>query len=78
MKRTSHKHMIAYLIYLLFVGLVSVAFWATNVSAGGNEGSTYMETRGSKVDVYAVQDILSLDRPYNYVIGSTTNPYIEI
>jgi len=78
MKRTFHKRLIAYLIYLLFVGAVSIAFWATSVSASGNEGSAYTEIRGSKVDVYAVQDILALDRPYNYVIGSTTNPYIEI
>ena len=78
MKRNSHKRLTAYLIYLLFIGLVSVAFWAANVSASGNEGSAYTEIRGSKVDVYAVKDILALDRPYNYVIGSTTNPYIEI
>lgn len=73
-----HKRLIACLIALLLAALAGVVFSTASVFAGGNEGSAYMEVRGSKADVYAVQDISALDRPYNYVIGSTTNLYIEI
>ncbi|NQU64638.1 MAG: cytochrome b/b6 domain-containing protein [SAR324 cluster bacterium] len=77
-KSTARKRLISYLVFLFMTTLVSVVLWTTNVSAEGKEGSVYMEVRGSKADVYAVKDILSLDRPYSYVIGSTTIPTIEI
>ncbi|MBU2643967.1 cytochrome b/b6 domain-containing protein [bacterium] len=76
--RTVRRHLIAYLLYLLLAAAVSLVFWTASVSAGAETGVPYMETRGSRADVYAVKDISDLDRPYNYVIGSTTHPAIEI
>ncbi|MFH2132952.1 MAG: cytochrome b/b6 domain-containing protein, partial [bacterium] len=73
-----HKHLIAYLFYLLLAAVVSVIFWTAHVSASENAAAPYTEIRGNKADVYAVKEISELDRPYNYVIGSTTKPVIEI
>jgi len=79
MKRKSLRtRIVPVLISLLFITLVTGAFWAVNASTDATVASTYTELKGGKGDVYAVKDINSLERPYNYIIGTTTNPLVEI
>ncbi len=79
MKRsTAHKQLIAFLLYLLFAALVSVVFLTGSISADAQKNSGYSELRGGRSSNYAVVDINNLDRPYNYVIGKTTHPFIEV
>ncbi|MCP4754978.1 MAG: hypothetical protein GY866_29220 [Proteobacteria bacterium] len=77
-KQTARKNNVSYGVYLLIMASCIWAFGTVNAYAGQPDKAAYQEVRGSKSDEYLVHDINALDRPYNYVIGTTTYPIIEV
>ncbi len=63
---------------LFFATLILFVFWSVNVYATATDGSAYREVRGNRSVAYLVRNINALERPYNYLIGSTTFPIVEI
>ncbi|MBU2509714.1 cytochrome b/b6 domain-containing protein [bacterium] len=62
------------IVYLLFF----MVFGSINIHADEIQKAVYMEIEGSESVAYLVKEINSLEKPYNYLIGTTTFPAIEI
>lgn len=72
-KQTAFKISFSCLIFLFLM-----AFGLVNVFASDVNKDVYMEIQGAKNIEYLVQDINALERPYNYLIGTTTFTIIEV
>lgn len=75
---TTRRQLFAFVSTILVAVLVSAFFLTANTFAETQQGETYSELRGGRAGSYAVQNINELERPYNYVIGQTTHPLIEV
>jgi len=65
-------------ILLIFMTMVILTLGSLDLFAKEVNGAAYSEISGNKNTAYLVQDINILERPYNYLIGTTTFPIIEI
>lgn len=77
-KISTIKTRINHEILVFFMALAILTIGSLNGFATEISGVAYSESSGGRDIAYLVKDINNLEKPYNYLMGTTTFPIIEI